>query len=102
MWPDAGAAHTPLSGIYKKSYSDREAETLEACASFLFGRDLAQTMADGYFAHLHPETRHPLPPEARFRWVGWDYLLEEPLPLRVNEIEDVYYDERAKAGLKIP
>jgi hypothetical protein len=29
--------------------------------------------------------------------VGWDYILEKPVPLRVAEFEKIYYDERQKA-----
>ncbi|MDR3122523.1 MAG: ABC transporter substrate-binding protein [Treponema sp.] len=96
IWPEDGAILNPLYALFKKPETAREDEVQEACASFLFGRELGQSLADGWFAHVHPEIRYGLPPDAKFRWVGWDYILEKPLASRVREIEKVYYDERRR------
>jgi hypothetical protein len=100
IWPEDGAVFNPLYALFKKPETDREYEAREACASFLFGPELARNLAGGWFVHVHPETHYGLPPEATFRWVGWDYILEKPVAGRIREIEDIYYDERKSAARK--
>ena len=94
IWPEDGAVLNPLYALFKKPETDRENEVREACASFLFGPDLARRLADGWFVHTRPEVSYQLPAEAKFRWVGWDYILEKPVVERVREIEEIYYNER--------
>jgi ABC-type Fe3+ transport system substrate-binding protein len=97
IWPDDGAVLNPLYAIFKKSEAGSQmAETQEVCASFLFGRELGQTLSEGWFAHVHPEIRYDLPQDAKFRWVGWDYIMEKPVVQRVRGIEAVFYDERER------
>jgi ABC-type Fe3+ transport system substrate-binding protein len=94
IWPEDGAVLNPLYALFKKPETDRENEVREACASFLFSSELGRSLADSWFVHVHPELSYGLPPEAKFRWVGWDYILEKPVVSRVQEIEEIYYDER--------
>jgi ABC-type Fe3+ transport system substrate-binding protein len=94
IWPEDGAVLNPLYALFRKPQTDRENEVREACASFLFGPELGRSLADGWFVHVHPEIQYGLPPQAKFRWVGWDYILEKPVVSRVQEIEEIYYDER--------
>jgi ABC-type Fe3+ transport system substrate-binding protein len=92
IWPEDGAVLNPMYALFKKDQGARQ----KACAEFLFGETLGQSMADGWFAHINPGVKHKLPGEAKLRWVGWDYLYEKDITRRVEEIEAVYYDERAR------
>jgi ABC-type Fe3+ transport system substrate-binding protein len=93
VWPEDGAVLNPMYALIKKDLSDAQ----KAAAEWLFGRELGQTMADGWFAHVNGSVNHhALPPDARIRWVGWDYIYEKGLVRRVREIEEIYYDERRK------
>jgi ABC-type Fe3+ transport system substrate-binding protein len=94
IWPEDGAVLNPTYAFFRKGETDREKEVGKACASFLFGPELARSLAGGWFVHIHPGISYDLPTEAKFRWVGWDYILEKPIVSRVKEIEEVYYDER--------
>jgi ABC-type Fe3+ transport system substrate-binding protein len=94
IWPEDGAVFNPLYALFRKPETDREYEVREACASFLFGPELAQALAGVWFVHVHPGISYGLPPEATFRWVGWEYILEKPITSRIRKIEDIYYDER--------
>jgi hypothetical protein len=49
-----------------------------------FGRELGQTLSEGWFVHVHPEIRYDLPEGAKSRWVGWDYIMEMPVVQRVR------------------
>jgi hypothetical protein len=90
IWPDDGAIFNPLYALFKNEETERQ----KACGEFLFGQELGQVMADGWFAHVHPGVRHAAPEGACFRWVGWDYIYEKRITERVGGIEAVYYDER--------
>jgi ABC-type Fe3+ transport system substrate-binding protein len=94
IWPEDGAVLNPLYALFRKGETDRENEVREACASFLFGPELGRSLADGWFVHVHPGIHYDLPADAKFRWVGWDYILEKPVVSRVQEIEEVYYAVR--------
>jgi ABC-type Fe3+ transport system substrate-binding protein len=88
LWPEDGALFDPLYAVFK----NEETEQQKACEEFLFGQELGKTMAEGWFAHVHHGTQHPMPEGAGFRWVGWDYIYEHKITRRVEEIEAVYYD----------
>jgi ABC-type Fe3+ transport system substrate-binding protein len=89
VWPADGALFCPLYAVAKTDLTTSQ----QAAAAFLYGAELGQSMADGYFAHSNPDVRYRLPPAAarpRFQWVGWDYIYEKPLEERVGEIERVF------------
>ncbi|AEF83352.1 ABC transporter substrate-binding protein [Leadbettera azotonutricia] len=90
IWPEDGAVLNPMYALFRKGDDEKQ----NACADFLFGKDLGRTMAEGWFAHVNPEVHHDLPEGAKLRWVGWDYLYEKDIAQRVNELETVFYDER--------
>jgi ABC-type Fe3+ transport system substrate-binding protein len=92
IWPEDGAVLNPMYALIKKDLNEPQ----KAAAEWLFSRELGQIMADGWFAHVNGEVNHALPPDARIRWVGWDYLYEKGLVPRIREIEGVYYDERSR------
>jgi ABC-type Fe3+ transport system substrate-binding protein len=89
VWPEDGALFCPLYAVSKAELT----ETQKAAAAFLFGAELGQAMADGWYAHINPRARYKLSPDTspRFQWVGWDYIYEKPLEQRVAEIEKIFY-----------
>jgi ABC-type Fe3+ transport system substrate-binding protein len=91
VWPEDGALLCPLYAVAKTALTEA------AAAAFLFGAELGQSMADGYFAHINPDVRYKLPPAAvhpHFQWIGWDYIYEKPLEERVAEIERAFAHSR--------
>jgi ABC-type Fe3+ transport system substrate-binding protein len=92
IWPEDGALFDPLYAVFKKE----ETEAQKACGEFLFGRKLGTIMAGNWFTHVHPDVDHPVPTGAGFRWVGWDYIYEQKITRRVEEIEAVYYDNERR------
>jgi ABC-type Fe3+ transport system substrate-binding protein len=88
VWPQDGALLCPLYAVLKAELSEKQ----KAAAAFLFGAELGQAMADGWYTHINPDVRYKLPPDKtqRFQWIGWDYIYEKPLDQRVAEIETVF------------
>jgi ABC-type Fe3+ transport system substrate-binding protein len=93
VWPEDGALLSPLYALLRREPTPAQ----RACAGFVFGADLGRVMAENGFAHVHVDAPHPLPPDAKFRWVGWDYLREKDIRARVAEIEAVYYAHKGAA-----
>jgi ABC-type Fe3+ transport system substrate-binding protein len=92
IWPEDGAVLNPMYALFKKEGDQRQ----KACVDFLFGKELGEIMAEGWFVHVNGEVGHPVPDGAALRWAGWDYLYAEDIIERVKKIEAVYYGERQK------
>jgi len=90
IWPEDGALFCPLYILARKAESPEKNAVLD----FLFGKDLGQAMADGWFAHINADVGHNVPEYAKFRWVGWDYIYETDFTKRINGIEKIYYGEK--------
>jgi ABC-type Fe3+ transport system substrate-binding protein len=96
VWPEDGAIFCPLYAIAKKEAEAAQIERQNACAGFLFSAELGAAMAETYLVHVNADVRHKTPPNARFRWVGWDYLYETPVEERVKAIENIFNDEKKR------
>ncbi|MDR0525461.1 MAG: ABC transporter substrate-binding protein [Spirochaetaceae bacterium] len=90
-WPK-DPLFAPLYGIYKKGPAGEQKR--KAIARFLYRPETGGAMAQAGFTHIHAEVQHPIPSWVRYRWVGWDYLYEKPLPVRVQELEKIFYNSR--------
>jgi ABC-type Fe3+ transport system substrate-binding protein len=69
IWPEDGAAASPLYVLVKKSERERLAE-LTAFFSHGFG----EIPSAAWFVPVDADAASPLPPEARLKWVGWDFV----------------------------
>lgn len=69
VWPEDGAAASPLYFLAKGSERERLAGLLEFFGSGFSGIDSA-----AWFAPLDASRPSPLPPEARLKWVGWEFI----------------------------
>jgi ABC-type Fe3+ transport system substrate-binding protein len=94
VWPEDGAIFCPLYAIAKKETEAAKIERQKACAGFLFSSELGAAMAEIYLAHVNADITYKAPPNARFRWVGWDYIYEMPVEERVKTIEHIFNDEK--------
>ncbi|MDR3248296.1 MAG: ABC transporter substrate-binding protein [Treponema sp.] len=90
IWPEDGAALNPMYALFKKEGDRRQ----QACAEFLLGKELGGIMAKGWFTQVNAQVSHPVPENASFRWVGWDYLYQEKITERVKKIETAFYSAR--------
>ncbi|MDR1362500.1 MAG: ABC transporter substrate-binding protein [Spirochaetaceae bacterium] len=96
IWPDDGALFCPLYAVAKKETEAAQIERQKACAGFLFSAELGTAMAETYLVHVNADAKRNTPPNARFRWAGWDYIYETPVKERVKTIEDIFNDEKKR------
>jgi ABC-type Fe3+ transport system substrate-binding protein len=92
VWPEDGALFCPLYAIAKKENSDLARAKQKEIAGFLFGNRLGSILAKDWLSPVNAETDLNLPANARYRWVGWDYIYEMPLSERVRQIEQVFFN----------
>lgn len=80
IWPEDGAAASPLYFLAKKSEQARLAPLLQALTT-----GFAAIPSAAWFAPLAlAGEQSPLPPEASLKWLGWEYIRS----LDVNALRD--------------
>ena len=92
IWPKEGGLLCPLYVMVKK---DRE-NKLDEIINYLYSYDLGQELADKYFPHINNNVNNKIPNEGKLQWLGWDFIHEKNLIIRVREIEDIFYKEWKK------
>ena len=86
VWPADGAVISPIFMLLRR----RAPAAAAQLADFFCSREVGEIMAyRGLFPSCHPEVENRVPPAARFRWLGWDFIntndLGELIP-RLNEL----------------
>jgi len=69
VWPEDGAAASPLYFLAKKNGHDRLAELLA-----FFSAGFASIESAAWFAPMDACAPARLPAEAKLKWVGWDFI----------------------------
>ncbi len=85
VWPEDGAIVNPFVMLVKSS----ELPRLQKIAEFIAGSPIGQVFASTFFPSYHPEVLNDLPPEARFKWLGWDFIQENDLGELVPKLENI-------------
>ncbi|AJA49989.1 Fe3+ ABC transporter periplasmic protein [Clostridium pasteurianum DSM 525 = ATCC 6013] len=78
VWPEDGALINPMCMIAKES----KVSEMDTLINFVMGEDLGSKLADSYFPSLNSKVDNKLPENAKFKWLGWDYIRE-------NDMEEV-------------
>lgn len=85
VWPEDGAILNPLVMLVKASSISK----LGALGEFIAGPEIGQVFSSTRFPSFHALVNNDFPPEARFKWLGWDFIkqndLEELIP-RLHQI----------------
>jgi ABC-type Fe3+ transport system substrate-binding protein len=92
IWPDDGAITTPTYMLVKKTSMDK----YKMFTDFLTGYDYGQKSADNYFPVLNAEVNNRMPGEAKFKWLGWDYINSQSMEELKNYVLDVFKRHRPK------
>lgn len=92
IWPKEGGLLCPLYVMVKK---DRE-NNLDEIINYLYSYDLGQELADKYFPHINNKVNNKIPNDGKLQWLGWDFIHEKNLIIRVREIEEIFYKEWKK------
>jgi ABC-type Fe3+ transport system substrate-binding protein len=101
IWPEDGAAASPLYFLAKKTEQERVAPLLRALTE-----GFAAIPSAAWFVPLAlPPERSPLPPEARLKWPGWDFIqncdvnaLRDELGQRFRATRKAMWDAGREAG----
>lgn len=86
VWPQDGAAASPLYFLARKSGKQRLAPVVDALTT-----GFAAIPSAAWFAPLAlaPE-RSPLPPEASLKWVGWDFIRANDINALRDELNKTF------------
>jgi ABC-type Fe3+ transport system substrate-binding protein len=86
IWPEEGGLISPVTMLVKKE----RAAQLKSVTDFLTGNRLAEIFAGAWFPTPHAEVTNHLPPGARLKWLGWDYLRQNDLAEQNAAIDEVF------------
>ena len=75
IWPEDGALIDPLILMVKKDIS----EELNPILDFITSEKVSEIFADNYFPSTYPNIDNKLPENAKFQWIGWDYIVNNSL-----------------------
>lgn len=78
IWPKDGALLSPLTALIKESKYKALKSIIDLLTSYEFGTECA----NNHFPSLNPMVKNNLPEEAKFQWLGWDFI-------RTNDIEQL-------------
>ncbi|WP_022849900.1 ABC transporter substrate-binding protein [Limisalsivibrio acetivorans] len=71
VFPEDGAIVSPIFML------TRDKEDLKPLADAVFSKEIGEILSHrGLFPSLSEEVDNRLPEDARFKWIGWDYILE--------------------------
>jgi ABC-type Fe3+ transport system substrate-binding protein len=86
IWPQEGGLISPVTMLVKRE----RAEELKAVTDFLTGAELARVFAGAYFPSPHADIENLMPPGARLKWLGWDFLREHDLGELNAAIDEIF------------
>lgn len=93
VWPSDGAIISPVFMIGKNGFGAH----LQDLADLISSREAAEVLAHmGLFPSLHPEVDNRLPNNAKFMWLGWDYIEQHNLNQRFAECYEVFQEAFGK------
>lgn len=90
VWPEDGALISPVTMLVKTDKREELADLL----GFLTGRQVSAIFADAFFPALHPEVDNRLPEDASFKWIGWDYLVENDVKVLIAAANAAFRADR--------
>ncbi|PID79017.1 iron ABC transporter substrate-binding protein [bacterium DOLZORAL124_64_63] len=87
VWPEDGAVISPIFMLTKRTAS----EQVRKLADFFAGREAGEILSHkGLFPSCHPEVQNPVPEEAPFLWLGWDFIKEHDLGELIPRVNDIF------------
>jgi ABC-type Fe3+ transport system substrate-binding protein len=80
VWPEDGALVNPMYMLVKASKRNEMAPF----SGYVTGKEFGEKAARAFFPALNPAVDNRLPPGARFKWLGWDYIWSVDLEERIE------------------
>jgi ABC-type Fe3+ transport system substrate-binding protein len=86
-WPTDGAIICPIFMLVKRS----ALPAVQPVADAFLSREVGEVLAHrGLFPVLHPEVDNRLPAEARFQWLGWDFIEQHDLGQLIPRLDGLF------------
>lgn len=87
VWPKDGAIISPIFMLVKKE----RLEILKPVADFIFSKEVGEILSHkGLFPSLNSEVKNILPENAKFGWVGWEYIYENDIAELIKMTNEVF------------
>lgn len=91
VWPSDGAIISPIFLLAKASGG----EDLQRVVDFFCSKDVGEVLAvKGLFPSTHPEVDNGLAPDAKFSWLGWDWIEKTDIAAEIKECERLFDEGR--------
>lgn len=98
VWPREGAAASPLYFLARKTEKARLTPLLTALTE-----GFAAIPSAAWFAPLAlPAARSPLPPEAAFHWIGWDFIKNNDINALRDSLNHEFREMNRQAMAEAP
>jgi ABC-type Fe3+ transport system substrate-binding protein len=88
VWPTDGAIVSPVTMLVKKE----RAEALAPIVDFFASEEVGRICAGADFPSMHQQVENTLPKDAKFHWLGWDFLREHDIGVLVEKLTRVFFE----------
>lgn len=92
IWPEDGALIIPLYMLAKAS----KVEALKVVIDYVTGTEFGQKAAETRFPVLNPLVDNKFPKNAKFKWLGWNYIKSENLEFLIEHTRQLFTEEFRK------
>lgn len=87
VWPKDGAIISPIFMLIKKDKLD----ILKPISDFLYSKDVGEILSHrGLFPSLHRGVKNILPENAKFKWIGWDYIYSNDIKELIDKTNKIF------------
>lgn len=95
IWPEDGAVMNPIVMLTKKDCSDASKQV----SKYLISTAVGDLFSKVGFCSLRPELEEKMPRSGKYKWIGWDFLLQtdvEKLHDELNQVVNTYSLEKVE------
>lgn len=86
VWPKEGAILSPVTMIVKKS----ELNKIGKIADFFMGEKIGKICTRAEFPTFNPKVDKELPADAKFNWIGWDFIEQNDVKSLVPRLNEIF------------
>ena len=90
VWPEDGAILNPLCLLAKESNLEKTSLVVD----FLLGTEYGTRSANNYFPSINSNVNNKLPLDAKFKWLGWDFIRNNNIEELIISTNEMFTKER--------
>lgn len=92
VWPEEGSIISPIFMLTRKDRKD----VIKPAADFLYGQEVGEILAHkGLFPALNKDVDNRLPANAKFYWLGWDYIYNTDMGALLERVNYIFNSQEA-------